>query len=212
MVALVYLFWLLLWRLVERGRRTVVEEPAPHYIKPGLHFDAGPLGLDLYRLLCIFFGDRRVMSIVLASEEKLSEAPLGHGLIRILHDTHMELEVLRILISSAVTLRIAFDQYSGSLLDPDLKDRTCGLLWPKWPNKKKEPLTVREACNKIIHAAKIQRDIANPSPYGNPNNPDAYVQPHIYLYGEKNNQDWRAKLSIIDFVKRGTAVWCVLNQ
>jgi hypothetical protein len=107
----------------------MVEEPTKDYIKPGLHFDAGPLGLDLYRLLCLFLADRRVMSIALASE-KVHEAPLGDGLIRTLHDTHIDLEVLRILISSAVTLRIAFDQYSGSMFDPKLKKRTCGLLWP----------------------------------------------------------------------------------
>jgi len=42
---------------------------------PGLHFDPGPLGLDLYRLLCLYLADRRVMSIAIASEEKLHEAP-----------------------------------------------------------------------------------------------------------------------------------------
>jgi hypothetical protein len=174
----------------------MVEEARPDYIRPGLHFDPGPLGLDLYRLLCLYLADRRVMSIA-----------LGNSLIRTLHDTQIDLEVLRILISSAVTLRIAFDQYSGSVLDPKLKNRTCGLLWPNWPKRKKESLTIREACNKIIHARKIQRDIANPDPYGNPDNPDAYILPSVYLYGEKNGQDWRAKLLIVDFVKRATAVW-----
>lgn len=185
----------------------MVEEPTPDYIRPGLHFDPGPLGLDLYRLLCLYLADRRVMSIAIASEEKLREAPLGDSLIRALHDTHIDLEALRILISSAVTLRIAFDQYSGSRLDPELKNRTCGLLWPNWPKRKKESLTIREACNKIIHARKIQRDIANPDPYGNPDNPDAYILPSVYLYGEKDGEDWRAKLLIVDFVKRATAVW-----
>jgi hypothetical protein len=146
------------------------------------------------------------MSIAIASEEK-REAPPGDSLIRILHDTHIDLEVLRILISLAVTLRIAFDQYSGSRLDPKLKNRACGLLWPNWPGCKKESLTIREACNKIVHARKIHRDIANPSPYGNPDNPDAYTLPSVYLYGEKDGQDWRAKLLIVDFVKRATAVW-----
>src|SRR5258708_20322258 len=155
----------------------MVEEPRPDYIRPGLHFDPGPLGLDLYRLLCLYLADRRVMSIAIASEDQ--EGPLD-SLIRTLHDTHIDLEVLRILICSGVTRRIAFDQYSGSVLDLELKNRTCGLLWPNWPKRKKESLTIREACNKIIHARKIQRDIANPSPYGNPDNPDAYILPSVY--------------------------------
>jgi hypothetical protein len=174
----------------------MVEEPTPDYIRPGLHFDAGPLGLDLYRLLSMYLPDEGVMSLALDSDN-----------IREIHDSHMGAEVLRILISSAVALRIAFDQYSGSVIAPKMKKRTCGLLWPNWPKRKDEPLTIRDACNKIIHATKIQRDIANPDPYGNHDNPDAYVLPSIYLYGKKNGRDWRAQLSIVDFVKRGTAVW-----
>src|SRR5258707_8463408 len=110
----------------------MVEEPTPDYIRPGLHFDAGPLGLDLYRLLCLYLADRRVMSLALDSDN-----------IRALHDSHMDVEVLRILISSAVTLRIAFDQYSGSVFAPKLKKGTCGLLWPKWPKRENESLTSR---------------------------------------------------------------------
>jgi hypothetical protein len=30
-------------------------------LRPGLHFDPGPLALDLYRLLCIFLADRKVI-------------------------------------------------------------------------------------------------------------------------------------------------------
>ena len=81
------------------------------------------------------------------------------------------------------------------------------MLWPNWPKRKNEALTIREACNKIIHATRIQRDIANPDPFRNPDNPDAYVLPHVYLYGEKDGREWKAKLSIIDFVKRGAVVY-----
>jgi hypothetical protein len=178
----------------------MVEELTPDYIRPGLHFDAGPLGLDLYRLLCLYLADRRVMSLALDDRDS----------IRALHDSHIDVEVLRILISSAVTLRIALDQYSGIAFGPKSIKGTCGLLWPNWPEHKNEPLTIREACNKIIHATKIQRDIANLSPDGNPDNPDAHVLPNVYLYGERGGQGWRAKLSIIDFVKRGANVWMAI--
>jgi hypothetical protein len=37
-------------------------------------------------------------------------------------------------------------------------------------------------------------------------NPESYVAPYVYLYGERDGQKWRAKLSIVDFVKWGEAV------
>ena len=121
----------------------MVEEPTPSHMAPALHFDPGPLALDLYRLLCMYLADRRVMNLALDSD-----------VVRQLHDNHLGAEVLRVLISSAVHLRIAFDQYPERLLGK-LGEASCGILWQRWPKRKSEVLTTREACNKIIHAAKI---------------------------------------------------------
>lgn len=171
----------------------MVEELDPPYVRPGLHFDPAPVALDLYRLLCMHLADRWVMGEAGNSE-----------IIRALRNWHIGGEVLRILISSAVTLRIADNQYREVV--GDLSKIDCGTLWPEWPKRKEQALDLREACNKNIHAENIQRDIANPDPHGDPDNPDAYVLPHVYLYGKRAGVDWRAKLSIIDFVERATAV------
>ena len=65
---------------------------------------------------------------------------------------------------------------------------------------------IREACNKIVHAKDINRDVANPNASGMIHN-DPYVGPYVYLYGDKDGQEWKAKLSIVDFVKRGEDVY-----
>ena len=117
---------------------------------------------------------------------------------------HLAGELLRILISSAVALRIAFNQYPEF---EKLKKTDCGKLYQNWPKQKRKPtiLTLCEACNKIIHAKKLHHDIVEPSPGRNPD--QEYLQPYLYLYGKKNEQDWRAELSIINFVKWGAVVF-----
>jgi hypothetical protein len=121
---------------------------------------------------------------------------------------------LRILISSAASLRIASEQYPELFVSKNGKkaNTDCGEWWTEWPKKArkdkktKKALDLREACNKIIHAKRIRRSIASRDPHGNPDNPDAWVTPHVYLYGEKGGKPWRVKLSIVDFVKRGHSI------
>jgi hypothetical protein len=154
-----------------------------------LQFDPLSFALDLYRLLCMFLADKRVVSV---DPNPYSE-PLE------LRSEFLRGEVLRILISSSVALRIAFDQ------DQEFKSlkTNCGKLYPKWPKgkQKAESLTLREACNKIIHAEKIQYDFHEPAAV------DPYLRPYVYLYGKKDGREWRAKLSIIGFVKWGAIVF-----
>ncbi len=61
-------------------------------------------------------------------------------------------------------------------------------------------LSLREACNKIIHATKIHFDVSE-NEIG-----VLYVNPHIYLYGKKFDKDWKAKLDVLDFARMYTAV------
>src|SRR5262249_3798866 len=114
-------------------------------------------------------------------------------------------EVTRILVSSAVVLRMWLDQKH-----PQNHPRTfnnsksnCGRLFANWPKKKSEVLTLREACNKIIHAEKVYPDIV-----GFPEEYDEryYQRPRVYLYGTKGRKSWRAELMIVRFVSWGTAL------
>ncbi|OKO75935.1 hypothetical protein AC629_33370 [Bradyrhizobium sp. NAS80.1] len=92
-------------------------------------------------------------------------------------------EVTRILISCAAGLRIQFDQLGPK----DEQSSDCGKLFPNWATDpdKVEVLSLREACNKIIHATDIRFDVVVPDAAINPDEEGAYYQPHLYLYGSK---------------------------
>jgi hypothetical protein len=153
--------------------------------EPSLHFDPGPLALDLYRLLSSYLSDQRMMKLGNDSSA-----------LSTLRDDYLYSETLRILISSAAGLHIAADQY-GAAFD-SLASMNCGVLWPQWPKRKQAPLPLREACNKIIHAKDMAGDVAKSYLH-------THVLPHVYLYGEKTGGRWRAKLSIVDYAKFGGA-------
>jgi hypothetical protein len=166
------------------------DEKQPHAIEPGA------FTLDLYRLICMVAADRKVANHGLASRA-----------ITTLQETYFRSEVTRILISCAAGLRIQFDQRADG---PSIKQKSdCGKLFPNWATDKKnaEVLSLREACNKIIHATDIRFDVVVPDADRNPDEEGAYHRPYLYLYGSKGRSDWRAVLSLIDFAKWGTAAF-----
>jgi hypothetical protein len=79
---------------------------------------------------------------------------------------YRKVETTRILVSSAVALRIMFDRYPKAF--GKLPQRPCGVLYPKWPGRTREFLSLREACNKIIHATDIKDDLVIPDKAQNP--------------------------------------------
>src|SRR5262249_46285495 len=178
----------------------MAELPVPHWLKPGHRFESGPYLLDLYRLLSMELADERVVNL----------AETEFPVIERLRGEFVEGECIRILTSTSIALRILFDQHDERLagrrdeeLD-DIKNGDCGRLYGNWPKvKESEVLTLLEACNKIIHATGVNRDVADPDPGRKP----SYYQPYLYLYGKKDDLDWRAELSIIHFVGLATTVF-----
>jgi hypothetical protein len=117
-----------------------------------------------------------------------------------LRDEYLYSELIRILTSTAAALRILFDQYQQDLAE--VRQRPCGELFPDWPTTQQpEVLTLREACNKIIHATKVHYDEDDPDPVHNPDQIGLYLRPYVHLYGAWGGHDWKAVLSIIDFAK-----------
>ncbi|MGY8679071.1 hypothetical protein Q2941_14905 [Bradyrhizobium sp. UFLA05-153] len=159
--------------------------------------ERGQFVLDLYRLLCIVSSSRDVASHGLTSPA-----------IAMMQAGFFKAEVTRILISCAVGLRIRFDQSLGGPTDDQRSD--CGKLFPNWATDpdKVEALTLREACNKIIHATDIRFDVVAPGSTTNRiHEAGAYYQPHLYLYGSKGREDWRAELSLTDFARWGAVAF-----
>jgi len=167
----------------------MAERPPPDYMKAGHIFDRGPITLDLYRLLSMVLVDQRMSGLASKSH-----------FIDMLREEYLGEEITRILISSAAALRIWFDLHDPRYF-ADLKTN-CGKLFADWPtrSKKSEVLTLREACNKIIHATRVHHDTV-----GDPEYEDWYLRPYVYLYGKKGKRNWRAQLDIVNFAKWGTA-------
>lgn len=172
------------------------EQFDPHFTQAHL-VEAGSFNLDLYRLVCMVLADRAVANHALNS---LS--------ITTLQDTYLRVEVTRILISCAAGLCIKFDQLPKRAFANTKTD--CGKLYPDWQAQKMkvEVLTLREACNKIIHATDIRFDEVIPGTASrNPDREGVYLRPHLYLYGTRDRRAWRVKLSMIDFAKYGAALF-----
>jgi hypothetical protein len=156
--------------------------------------DPGPIALELYRLLCISATDDRIVEFALRSNS-----------IDELRHTYRDTEVTRILVSSSVMLRVWMDQEHPKnhprAFDDSKSD--CGRLFAEWPRKKSQVLTLREACNKIIHAEQVYPDIV-----GFPDRGDEryYIRPNRALYGTLRGKQWRAELSIVSFVTWGTVL------
>ncbi|MGL3106002.1 hypothetical protein [Bradyrhizobium sp. BR 1432] len=154
-----------------------------HAIEPGAFL------LDLYRLICM-----------VSSSRDVARQGLTSPAIAMMQGGYFKSEVTRILISCAAGVRIHFDQSGGPADEPG---SDCGKLFPNWATDKSkfEVLTLREACNKIIHATDIRFDVVVPDAANNPDEEGAYYQPRLYLYGSKGRNDWRAELSLLDFAR-----------
>lgn len=174
----------------------MVEIPTPHYLKPGHRFDSGPIILDLYRLLSLVLAEKQVSALIKAEFD-------GFAWLR---ERYLESEIVRILISAATSIRISFDQ-TDPLMFENLTTNCGTLHWPK--QDKTEVLDLREACNKIIHATRINFD-GRLDPMDHPSNPEPdplYLYPFIHLHGQQHDRDWYAKLSITDFVRWAIAAF-----
>jgi hypothetical protein len=168
-------------------------EETPDFQSQGHSFDPSPFMLDLYRLLCMVLADQRVSAWSRKSQP-----------IYTLQSEYFRTEVTRILVSSAVALRIVFDNGPQEIYKKIKPD--CGKLYPDWPMRKTkwDALPLREACNKIIHAEEIRFDLVS-SDRGKPAGyAGTYARPYLYLYGKRSGHGWRAKLSIVDFARHAT--------
>ena len=67
-----------------------------------------------------------------------------------------------------------------------------------------EGLTLREACNKIIHATKVHHDEQDLDPGYQLG---VYFPPYVNLYGKKDGRDWKAKLLIIEFARSAASAF-----
>lgn len=166
----------------------MAEYERPDHIRQGHLFDPAVVRRELWQLLLIFLADRPLMALV----EK--EARGGQTLDG-LHNEFCEDEITRILMNSAITLRVLDDRDSGTLQ----RVEPCGELQTRGQT---EALTFREACNKIVHATRVNFDIErlDGRPLDRPSTEPTFMNPKIYLYGVRQGAEWRAMLDVIAYV------------
>jgi hypothetical protein len=152
----------------------------------GYHPNTEATFLELHRLLAIIFASKRFAELRNGNGETWE--PFEHL------QQYEDDEITRILLAVSITARVIDDRNEKIL---DLVARNCGkLIEINEKGTTEIDLSLREACNKIIHAQKIRFDISETE------TSQRYLNPVIYLYGERRKgHEWKALLDVISFAK-----------
>lgn len=153
-------------------------------VNKGIRVDQSRVQLLSFRLLTIFLASENLHS--LCNGEYNSGAD-------ILANTFEKVEIEHLMLQIATLFRSA---------DASARDELT--FNPRWnPNvgKLEEPissqakdLTLREACNKIIHVREIKYEVIKGDYEWN-----RFLKPTIYLYGKRQEIRWRAILDVKTF-------------
>jgi hypothetical protein len=103
----------------------MAEEHLPAHYRPGHTIEPGPFLLELYRLLCMVLADKQLASLSVKSAFSVGR----------LQGEYADTEIPRALISTAVILRIVFDQNDRRRFR-DFLSKTCGTLTPSTRKKR----------------------------------------------------------------------------
>ena len=167
--------------------------PQEGAFKQGHRPNTEHIALELHRLLSIFLASPAFAKLRKGNGERWEA--IDHL------QQFEEDEITRILLSAAVTARVLDDREGGIL--KDLAGH-CGILSETLNGKtNEEPLRLREACNKIIHAKKIRFDIEETDER------QPFINPTIYLYGTRSNgAEWKATVDVVGFAQEYVSVVC----
>lgn len=164
--------------------------------REGFFFDQRAFRLSLYRLACAFFASSEFARLGRASDTE----PLT-----VLVAENEEAEICRLLVNVAATVRIVQDRDAGhgSALNSPCGTLNFGLSEVDSP----EPLTLREACNKIIHADRFNFDVKPlPSTERHLPNPTYILRPVLHLYGKQHQSQWKVELEVVEFIRHASVL------
>lgn len=145
---------------------------------------AESIDLEIYTLSALIYGS-----------EKLLEIEKDFRGIAWLRSTFEASEISRRIISLAVLLRSHLDNAGIQ------SESIVGLVFPdeEKPNQI-EPLSLREACNKIIHATEV--DLYNETDFSLEES--GALSQQIRLYGSFQGRKWMAEVEIGRFLNAAT--------
>lgn len=108
-----------------------------------------------------------------------------------------ETQIGQALLTVAVAIRNAMDQNpsrAGYWLDGI--DENVGTLYPTVESGEQVSLTIREACNKVIHCASINFHYLSDAPRRG-----LALEPRAHLYGTHGDKEWKATIDINRFIQ-----------
>jgi hypothetical protein len=171
----------------------------PHEI---YKFDDIQIEKDLYHLLCCFLASSHVSELAIEDYEQRENE--GIHVFNMFLNAFEKKNIQELLISIAVRLRMIDDRLGTNWLSQINGDvNNVGVLVKDGGKGGETNLTVREACNKIIHASLIEYSSDVLQLRGKKK---AYLKPELFLYDRMDKDGWKARLDIIKFVKVGTDV------
>ena len=114
--------------------------------------------------------------------------------------------ITKLLLSIAVTLRVLDDREDGTL---EMMSLYCGLLVKDLsdPPGTTQGLSLREACNKIIHAKTVEFD-RDETPGAHP-----HLKAFVYLAGQdQRRRQWTANVNVVHFVRECMSGLSLIQQ
>ena len=141
-----------------------------------------------FRLLSIFFADKEIQKLYTRGMFSRSWSIFEE--IKEEHINHLLIEI-------AILYR---RQESRFVMSPELKKEQARTIVGKLfqPVKTKmKPLTMIEACNKVIHADSMNYDVRKL-----PKSNFSYICPRIHLYGEKYGTAWKAVIDVTRYCEK----------
>ena len=127
-----------------------MEQKLPWPYKEGYNYDAEHIRIEVYRLLNQFLAQEKTQKL-------MEENGLFHNAIDQVGQ-YFDVETQRILISAATISRVIDDNEEQQFRLSNF-NTACGVLIENTEESQEIELTLREACNKIMHASAYRYEI-----------------------------------------------------
>ncbi|MEO6696721.1 MAG: hypothetical protein ABIN45_01825 [Gammaproteobacteria bacterium] len=170
---------------------TEFKPPQEDFSKEGHRPNTDNAVLELHRLLAVFLASKSFAAL------RTNFPGEGYDPIYSIQNVEED-EITRLLLNLAITARVIDDRENRTL---ERFGSSCGQLARNLEDQVIEVLSLREACNKIIHAKRIRFDVEDDAG-------QSFMNPIIYLYGEQNGKNWKASLDIVAFSKDYFSLVC----
>jgi hypothetical protein len=153
-------------------------------VNKGVRVDLARVQLLSYRLLTIFLASENIHNLCTGGCDSGAD---------ILVNEFEKTEIEHLMLQTAVLVRSVDTSALNGLLFHERWNPTVGKLEEPIGDSPKD-LSLREACNKIIHVKEIKYEVVVTDDSWN-----RFLKPTVYLYGQHQQRSWKATLDIKSF-------------